>query len=137
MKKRIALLSILFALTAFAQAQPADGFFKKVQKQYSKSLAFENQGVVESAIVQLIVMKLRYPDLKMTKIEDDLRHLVLQGETSDLRYKAFVALYVLQNPRSINFDIKNLEDNEVAYLTVKTVLERQFMAIPEFAATGN
>ena len=136
MAKKLLILAFFVALTFPAFSQPEKALFNQVQKKYSQSLHFHNQGVVESAIVQLIVLKLRFPEQEMAHIREDLRYLILKGPTSQIRYKAFVALFVIENPGVIKMDAQTLSDYNEAYIAVSGILDRQFMAIPKFTASN-
>lgn len=70
----------------------------KVVRNYQFCLRSENNGVVESALGQVAFMKLVNPDQPMEMLQEDITQLVLFGRTPRIRYRAYLAAQVIDNP---------------------------------------
>jgi hypothetical protein len=79
---------------------------------YLQALQNKNEGLVESAMVNLIKMKYHYPDLDYSKIIEQLQYLQEQGRTQSLRLLAYFAKRYLQEPENFGWLMQN--DNEFA-----------------------
>ena len=70
---------------------------------YYKALNSDNHGVVESAIENLVKLKLFAPDLDYSKVAEKLDQLTEDGQTIQIKYKAFVANLYLESPEKFNW----------------------------------
>ena len=71
------------------------GWFDHV---YAPSLKSDNDGVVESVIAQSVAAKLGIPAGKFEAIREGLGRLAVNGRTPAIRYKAYLAGLVLEDP---------------------------------------
>jgi len=70
---------------------------------YYKALNSDNHGMVESAIENLVKLKLFAPDLDYSKVAGKLDQLTEDGQTIQIKYKAFVANLYLESPEKFNW----------------------------------
>lgn len=70
---------------------------------YYKALNSDNHGMVESAIENLVKLKLYAPDLDYKKVAEKLDQLTEDGQTVQIKYKAFVANLYLESPEKFNW----------------------------------
>ena len=68
------------------------------EKGYANSLKCENEGVVESALAQVTVMKITLPTRAFKGLEAEIAKLVKNACTPELRYKAYLAQVAMQHP---------------------------------------
>ena len=69
------------------------------ERGYVLCLESPVNGVVESALRQVTLMKLAQPDAACSAITKKVDYLVLWGNTPAIRYKATLARHVFENPR--------------------------------------
>ena len=104
--KTIRMMRFMLALSAtplMAQVKGHNPFIdaNKVVSNYAASLGHHNEGVVESAIFQVLKLKQAYPDMAMPRIREQLRKLALHGANQTIRYKAFIALSWMDQPAAL------------------------------------
>ena len=69
----------------------------KLERNYIEGLRSDNNGVVESAIAQVIKMKMVMPEEEFTGLKAEFGRLSVGGRTAQMRYKAYLAGLVLDN----------------------------------------
>jgi hypothetical protein len=62
------------------------------------SLTHRNEGVVESALRDAMLLKLARPDLDLPAIKEEIDNLAIEGATPVIRFKAALAKQVYENP---------------------------------------
>jgi hypothetical protein len=70
----------------------------KVERNYLACLQSQNDGVVESAIAQVAHLKLYCPDNCFAGLQGSLNSLAVTGRTAAIRYKAYLAMLVFDQP---------------------------------------
>ncbi len=65
---------------------------------YARCLLCANDGVVESAIREVLLIKLAQPNVNSDRIERALENLCVNGSTPMIRLKASLAKFVYDNP---------------------------------------
>lgn len=65
---------------------------------YLMGLRSNNGGIVESSIMGIVKLKILYPHIAFREIEGVLDSLVTNGKTPAVRYKAYLASNVCENP---------------------------------------
>ena len=80
---------------------------------YYKALNSDNHGMVESAIENLVKLKLFAPDLDFSKVAEKLDQLTEDGQTIQIKYKAFVANLYLESPEKFNWLSSEDKDKQV------------------------
>ena len=64
---------------------------------YLEALTSENNGLVESAIFNSLMLKVQYPEANIDPIKSRLAKLAVQGSSHVIRYKAYLGLTFLNN----------------------------------------
>ena len=96
---------VISATTSFAQL--SDKTADKAVKSYLISLNYSNPGIVESAIENIMVLKLYYPERDYSQIIQKLDELRLTNTQKNIRVKAFIAANYLKYPQQSNLGTKN------------------------------
>jgi hypothetical protein len=105
--KRMILAALtVCTITAFSQAQSfypvlktsSDEYKERLDKCYAISLSFDNNGLVESALAIVTMMKLDVPAEEFSRIKDEIDDLAVNGPTPVIRFKAYLADAVFANP---------------------------------------
>lgn len=92
-------LSLLFvALLSVGLAAQSPENVKNAPKNFEKALKSGNAGLVESAIFHSLKFMIFYPEQDVTKLKKQITRLVKEGETRNIRYKAYLASQFLNNP---------------------------------------
>jgi|GEM_PF-3136549 hypothetical protein len=76
---------------------PGSPVIKRALIGFSYGLQHPVEGVVESAIYQVMVLSLRAPDVDLTKLKTQLKDLSTSHEMASIRVRAFLALEFLSN----------------------------------------
>ncbi|HVN48503.1 MAG TPA: hypothetical protein VMU30_06730 [Bacteroidota bacterium] len=108
MKKKQMVLAVLMigAVSTFSSAQtfyPADQKYsstekERVDKNYANLLESRYNGIVESALAVVTMVKLDLPADEFSRIKNEIDRLALDGATPVIRYKAYLAEAVFTNP---------------------------------------
>ena len=120
MKKVKAVLTLILIValsaSAFAQAATLTGtgqlaqklnnesgekeelLIDRAKKGYLHSLNSDNEGIVESALFYVLKFKLTYPGLDVSEIGERINEVAQNGDTPEIRYKAYIAVNYLNNP---------------------------------------
>jgi hypothetical protein len=108
MKTRQLILaaSLIFATAALSYAQTIQPVLKncsaaekvRYDRNYASALRNANNGVVESALAIVTMMKLDLPSDNFPKIMNEVRYLITHGATPRIRYRACLAEEVFSNP---------------------------------------
>lgn len=92
-------LSLLFvALLSVGLAAQSPENVKNAPKNFEKALKSGNAGLVESAIFHSLKFMIFYPEQDAAKLKKQITRLVKEGETRNIRYKAYLASQFLNNP---------------------------------------
>lgn len=73
---------------------------QKFERNYLVCLSSGNSGVVESALGQLIHMRIAFPNADLTETKTRLIDLATRGYTRAIRQKAYVAIQVFADPQA-------------------------------------
>jgi hypothetical protein len=103
-----ALLAV--AVTAPAQSTADRPFFppsaryqkadiRSLERSYVFALGSTNDGVVESAIAHVARIKLEVPSASMERVKAALGCLSVNGKTAGIRYRAYLAGLVFDDPK--------------------------------------
>ncbi len=103
MRKIIITLSIIFITAGLSAAQTTSRSFQNAEKNYLKGLRHVNQGVVESAIINTMILKLYHPQKECKQIIEKLDSLSLENPEKTIRLKAFIASNYLKHPEQYNW----------------------------------
>ena len=70
----------------------------KAEQNYLACLASNNAGLIESAMAQIVRFKLLFPDRELKSLRQRLEEISINGPTASIKYKAYLAGSVLDNP---------------------------------------
>jgi len=117
MKRHAMLLAgfVLAALPAGSSAQGADGVsadqryfssrrtyeamdLSRARKNYIACLASDNEGVVQSALAQVAMIKLILPGGKFEDLQAAVNSLAVCGKSPETRYEAYLTGLVFDSP---------------------------------------
>ena len=84
---------------------------------YLIGLQHPNKGVAESAMMNIVKVKLLYPKEDCARIQKEIDLIAALGENERIRYKAFLTAICLQNPNCISdkIDFNSIKDDSVFY----------------------
>jgi len=69
----------------------------KARANYLRALNSDNDGLVESAIYNSLMLTIQHPEFDITPIVKKLQDLALSGESHVIRYKAYLSLSYLKD----------------------------------------
>ncbi|MCC6396877.1 MAG: hypothetical protein IT282_07640 [Bacteroidetes bacterium] len=107
MKRMIAVAAA--TLLAAATTMSQDAYFSSetrhksanlanAEKRYVLSLKESNEGVVQSALAHIVHMKLMVPTAEFRSAEAEVKALSATSDSPTIRYKAYLASLVFENP---------------------------------------
>ena len=70
----------------------------RFERHFVNALKHEINGVVESTIREAALIKLAQPDAYCPRIKEELDRLATEGATPAIRFKAWLAVMVYENP---------------------------------------
>ena len=73
-------------------------YLQRAALNYAVAMRSECNGVVESAIIHSTLLRILAQDLDMSQIRSALADLADEGRTPEIRYRAFLAMAVFDNP---------------------------------------
>ena len=104
----------------YAHADP-----NRIDRMYAPALASVNDGVVESAIAQCVNAKIALPAGEFIQIRRVLGSLSVAGRTPALRYKAYLAGLVFDNPAILaGADLPRFRSTEELFATLSEKLQK-------------
>lgn len=95
------LVTLTFAQATSDQSQTELKELEKIQDaiaNYDKGLLHENQGVTESAIINIMRLKYNYPNYDYRTLVNHLENLENAGETKSIRFMAYIVKNYLLHP---------------------------------------
>jgi len=97
---RILLVGLLLVATSlsFAQVKQSEEQFEQAKKCYLNALDSENQGVRDSAILQVVKVKVKYPDENYQTIIRKLQKLSKRDDVFYIRTHAYLACEFFKHP---------------------------------------
>lgn len=92
--------AVIFNAAAYAQATVSkhDCRFELAKLNYLAALRSDNVGLKESSMMQTVKIKMVYPEANFEQIKNVIDSLAVNGKTPSIRYKAYLASNVLENP---------------------------------------
>ncbi len=95
-----AMMAVVFTTGVMAQTDSFSNSSKMEngKKNYIMGLRSSNQGLVESAMMQVAKIKMLHPDANIEEIKDVIDNLSIKGNAPSVRYKAYLASNVCDNP---------------------------------------
>jgi hypothetical protein len=89
-------------MTGLTWAHEESQYLKNAPKAYLHNLNLECAGIVESTVVNVIILKLYYPEKDFEDICERLEELAVSHSRESIRFKAFIALNYIKYGE--NFD---------------------------------
>ncbi|MBP6672726.1 MAG: hypothetical protein KA247_06230 [Bacteroidetes bacterium] len=97
-------------------------------KNILSCLATDNDGVIESAMRLTAEMKILYPHADMTKLISAMNSIKKNHPNGAIRYKAFVAISVCENPEWYARLMESYsENNDTFFRSASGVLNEQLL----------
>lgn len=76
--------------TQITETKPNQEFYQKAIKYYTHSLYYENTGIVESAIINIMKIKCHNTGIDYSNVIHKLQLLVENGKTNNIKAMAFL-----------------------------------------------
>lgn len=115
---KVIIISLLFTLTLGVSEVSNAQISENALKGYVTGLKSENSGLVESSLMEMAKIKVKFPALKSTEFETELKSRIVSEKDIMVRYKLVLTMYILENPSILKSDeIGNMnEPNQFFYL---------------------
>ena len=98
MKKMLTLIAAFVLTTSFAYGMGEGKSLALATDSYLTGLNHNNPGVVESAITNVMLLKLYHPEKDFSEITERLDELTLNNPEKMIRLKAFIAANYIKHP---------------------------------------
>jgi len=104
------VIVLLIAGSSFSQDKPepvknfsnlnsiSDQSLQRASINYYFALSRKNTGVIESAITNIMIMKLYFPERNYENFITKLTELSTDGKSKQIRYKSYIACNYLKHP---------------------------------------
>lgn len=95
-----AMMAVIVTSGVMAQTQNAS-FNSRVdngKRNYMMALRSDNHGLVESATMQAAKLRIIAPTARLENVKNVIDSLAVYGSTPSIRYKAYLASIVFDNP---------------------------------------
>ena len=125
MKKMITLAVSIILLSGFAYGKSVEKSINNAPANYLLGLNHENQGVVESAITNVMLLKLYHPEMDLSAISEKLDDLTLNSQDKMIRLKAFIAANFIKYPERFNWIKKGDYEDAVAFFELYSAKLKQ------------
>ncbi|KAA3608487.1 MAG: hypothetical protein D8M58_19620 [Calditrichaeota bacterium] len=103
MRKFTSAFTLLTLLAGLAVAQHNGSALQNAERNYLIGLKHSNNGVVESAIINTMILKTYHPEKDFSQITKKLDSLSLESPKKTIRLKAFIASNYLKHPERFNW----------------------------------
>lgn len=99
---------------------------------YAEGLASSNIGLVESSLYYAVQLRLAFPEWTFSRLESSIDHLVKNGSTHCIRYKASLASTVFSSPRLIDGKrTRPITDMNAFFTSIAEQLEHKLLVSNE------
>lgn len=121
--KRIFILLIALSISTFAQTT-----LPKASENYLHALQSENTGVVESAVFNIVRLKLHFPEQNTDQLLKALHELSQNADSESLRYRAYLAAsYLEQSSLRDKIKIEKYEDIESFFVMLADTMQEELL----------
>ena len=122
MKALKIIITLIFILSLGQVFGQSSKTLSAALPNYYKALNSNNSGMVESAIVNLIKLKMYAPDLDYQDTIKKMNELTENGQTDIIKYKAFIGQLYLENPERFNW----ISDQDMGerFVKIDTMFDR-------------
>jgi hypothetical protein len=122
----IITLTIILLVSFNSGIAQSQKIAERALPNYYKALTSDNHGMIESAIENLVKLKLYAPDLDFSDVVKKMDRLTEDGQTVQIKYKAFVANLYLENPEKFNWlSSENKDEQAKLFDTMFAQLENR------------
>jgi len=96
------------------------------KSNYIMALRSENEGLEESSLMQSAKVRILYPDVNFQEVKQVVDSLAVNGNTPTLRYEAYLASNVLENPSWFaKWDRQAMQDPDTFFVSVAAQLQER------------
>jgi len=121
--KALKIIITLIFIMSFGQAfGQTSKTLNAALPNYYKALNSNNTGMVESAIENLIILKMVAPELDFQDAINKMNELTENGRTDVIKYKAFIGHLYLENPE--RFKWISDKDMGAGFVKLDTMFDR-------------
>ncbi|MEL6821726.1 MAG: hypothetical protein AAFP70_08200 [Calditrichota bacterium] len=121
--KRIFIILIALTISSFAQST-----LPKASENYFHALKSDNIGVVESAVFNIVQLKLHYPKQNTDQLLKALNELSQDADSESLRYRAYLAAsYLEQCTLRAKIEVKKYEDIESFFVMLADTMQEELL----------
>jgi hypothetical protein len=100
----------------------------KAQRNYLAALASSNDGVVQSAIANAAKLRLACPERDLRDLHAKISELALHGMTPAIRYKAYLASYVFDQPGFLSQERRTeYRDDKELFTAIASRLQKRLI----------
>ena len=115
----------MYIVTADAFAQRTEESLKKALKHYEENLIHDNEGVVKSSILNIMRMKVTYPQINYSNVCSKLENISFESESKLVRYMAYVAVDIIKYPEQFLWDLPdNYEESDEFFQNYEFIFDK-------------
>lgn len=125
-----AMMAMVFTSGMMAQTYSSSNNSKleSGKKNYMMGLRSSNQGLTESAMMQVAKIKMIAPTARFEDVKNVIDSLSVYGDTPSVRYKAYLASNVCENPTWFAKKAYSwYQDNDEFFAAVATQLQERIL----------
>ena len=145
MKRSTFVVAALLSIAAAAPAQsntdlpyfPAPERYqhinvKSLERSFIFALDSDNNGVVESAIAHVARLKIEVPSARMERVKAVLGNLSVNGRTVGIRYRAYLAGLVFDDPALFaEAGVRNFDTSEQFFTALSGRLQNALLTMAD------
>lgn len=125
-----AMMAVVFTSGLMAQTYSPSNNLKAEsgKKNYMMGLRSSNQGLSESAMMQVAKIKMIAPTARFEDVKNVIDSLSVNGDTPSVRYKAYLASNVCENPTWFaKKAYTEYQDNDEFFASVAAQLQERIL----------
>ena len=134
MKKHTMIAAVIAAMffnaAAYSQAtlQKHNCKTEIAKANYLMGMRSDNAGLKESSMMQTAKVKMLYPDVNFQEIKNVTDSIAVNGKTPAIRYEAYLASNVLENPVWFaKCSHQTIEDPDTFFISVASQLQERIL----------
>lgn len=101
--------------------------FVQTEQRYLDCLNSGNNGVVESALAQVVKMVLVFPEQPFVQLRMKVRDLAENGRTPAIRYRAYLAAAILEDPSMFTDASDGSNGDNDVFVQAANILQKQLL----------
>ncbi len=125
-----AMMAVVFTTGVMAQTYSSSNSSKaeRGKTNYMMGLRSSNQGLVESSMMQVAKIKMITPAARFEDVKNVIDSLSIYGDTPSVRYKAYLASNVCENPTWFaKKAYSGYQDNDEFFAAVAAQLQERIL----------